>query len=151
MQKKIKQVYVPYWVWEDYNSGMWRKVDSETEKTMLNKAIEFTSDHIQYGNAMKEVIGTWRKTMLNTLTNPSVNKRAFLGHCAVCYKFGIPEYITRKAWKQLTDKQRILADHVAQKTIDEWQKNYILKSKDTLNHGRKNVTSQDYQIKLKLE
>lgn len=115
---KIDRVYIPYWMWEDWINGMWRKVENEGE--LLLQAVEFTGDHIRYGNAMKEVIIAWPNTMLNSLTNASINRRAFLGHCAVCYKIGIPEYIVRQAWKLLTNDQRVLADEVAQETINEW-------------------------------
>lgn len=119
-QKKIKQVYVPYWEWEDWINGMWRKLKQEDEPLQLQKAIEFTGDWNRYGEAMQNVINAWPRTMLNSLTNPSINKRAFLGHCAVQFAIGIPEYITRLAWRELTDQQRFDADAVAQRTIDEW-------------------------------
>jgi hypothetical protein len=118
---KIKQVWVPYWEWEDWLNGMWAKGD----ETKLPEAIMFTGDHLKYGSAMREVISAWPRTMLNSLTNPSINKRAFLGHCAVSFKLGIQESITRSAWKELTDQQRYLADLVAQSTIDEWRSKYI--------------------------
>jgi hypothetical protein len=126
----IKQVYVPFWEWEDYINGMWRKVTKEQEIEMLIKAIEFTGDHIKYGNAMLEVSQKWPKTMLNTLTNQNINKRAFIGHCAVQYKIQIPEYITRMAWKELTNKQRFLADNVAEKTI----KHYLNETRNSRLH-----------------
>lgn len=119
---KIKQVYIPYWEWEDWKNGMWSKSDNESE--LLKLAIEFTGDYLKYGQAMKEVIIAWPKTMLNSLTNNSINKRAFLGHCAVSFKLSIPEYITRMAWKELSDKQRHNADKIAQETINNWIKDY---------------------------
>lgn len=125
----IKQIWIPYWEWEDWLNGMWGKsIDEEVD---LQQAIEFTGNWQQYGNAMLDVIFAWQRTMLNSLTNPSVNKRAFLGHCAVSYKLNIPEYITRQAWKYLTDKQRYDADLIAQQTIDEWKKDYS----SILKHG----------------
>lgn len=119
---KINRVYIPYWDWEDWINGMWRKVENEDE--LLQQAVEFTGDHVRYGHAMKEVVIAWPNTMLNSLTNTSINRRAFLGHCAVCYKIGTPEYIVRRAWKLLTDEQRFLADDIAQKTINEWLGKY---------------------------
>jgi len=118
----LKQVYIPYTEWEDWINGMWRKVSPEDEIIMLKQAIDFTGDHIIYGQAMSEVINAWPKTMLNSLTNTSINRRAFLGHCAVCYKTKIPEYITRRAWKELTNEQRINANKVAQQNIDQYAK-----------------------------
>lgn len=124
----MKQLYIPYWDWEDWLNGMWRKLDPEEEQNMLNKAIEFTGDYKKYGGAMKRVIIEWPKTMLNSITNKSINRRAFLGHCACCLEFGCPEYITRMAWKELTERQRRDADIVAQSVIDHW----------VIEHERKN-------------
>ncbi len=125
---KEKQTYVHYEKWEDWINGMWRRCEKEEEERLLKIAIEFTGDHLRYGEAMKEVVTEWKNTMLNSLTNVSINRRAFLGHCAVSYKLNIPEYITRMAWKELTDMQRTLADMAAQRVIDR----YIIE------HGRKN-------------
>ena len=135
----MTQVYIPYWEWEDYLNGMWSKGDA----SRLQEAITFTGDHIKYGSAMKEVITAWPRTMLNSLTNPSINKRAFLGHCAVSFKLGIQEVITRAAWKELTDQQRYLADLVAQSTIDEWK----IKYDSTLQHGNADAIQMEYQMK----
>lgn len=126
-RQMIKQVWIPYWEWEDFINGMWSKSKDETAD--LKTAIEFTGDHIRYGNAMKKVIIAWPRTMMNSLTNSSINKRAFLGHCAASFELSIPEYITRMAWKQLTDEQRFNADKVAQQTIDEWTTTYESRNK----------------------
>lgn len=125
----IEQIYIPYWKWEDWYNGMWRKLTKENEQIYLKKAIEFTGDHLKYGKAMNVVINKWNNTMVNSLTNPGINKRAFLGHCACCYETKCPEYITRMAWKHLTEKQRYLADKVAQQTIDKWLVNYAEKNR----------------------
>lgn len=117
---KTKRVYIKWYEWEDFQNGMWRTVGEVEENDFLIKAIDFTGDHVRYGNAMKQVVNLWPKTMLHNLTNPSMNKRAFLGHCACCWYFNCPEYITRRAWKELTEEQRFLADKVAQETINKW-------------------------------
>ncbi len=137
----IKQVYIPYWYWEDWLNGMWSKTEFD-----IKLAISFTGNHKKYGNAMKKVIKKWPYTMLNSLTNPSINKRAFLGHCAASYAIKCPEYVTRLAWGELTDKQRYLADKVAQETIDEWREKYL----NTLKRGNKDVISMGYQMKFQL-
>lgn len=118
----MTRFYVPYWEWEDWKNGMWGKSDNEERD--LAHAIEFTGDHVRYGDAMKTVISAWPYTMLNSLTNTGTNRRAFLGHCAVTFATGIPEYITRMAWKHLTDTQRESADAQAQKCINEYETEY---------------------------
>jgi len=145
--REIKQVYIPYWKWEDYKSGMWSIVPKDKEDEMLRKAIKFTSDHKKYGRAMVEVVFKWRHTMSNSLTNPSINRFAFLGHCAVTYKLGIPEQITRKAWGFLTEQQRVLANNEAKKTIEKWRIEYLNTSK----HGEIDATKKEYQMRLQLK
>lgn len=135
----MKQIWVPYWDWEDWINGMW----GEAIPGQLEQAIAFTSDHVQYGQAMQDVIIAWPRTMLNSLTNTSINQRAFLGHCAVSYRLQIPESVTRQAWKELTDDQRISADHVAQQTIDEWKRKY----ESTYAPGSSDVTQMDCPTK----
>ena len=118
----MKQQYIHYLEWEDFHAGMWRRSDDEAGD--LVKAIEFTGNAERYGAAMKRVVKEWPRTMLHNLTNASMNKRAFVGHCAVCLELDIPEYITRLAWRELTEEQRIAADAVAEETIAQWKKEY---------------------------
>lgn len=94
---KIIQVWTPYIEWEDWLNGMWRKVETGERDELLRQAIEFTGNWERYGAAMREVILAWPRTMLNHLTNTSINQRAFVGHCAVCFKVGMPESVTREA------------------------------------------------------
>jgi hypothetical protein len=114
--------YVPYWLWEDYLNSMWNKLDKNLESEMLQKAIEFTGNWKIYGEAMGQVIIAWPNTMKNSLTNISINRRAFLGHCACSYAFNCPEYITRQAWHNLSLQQQIDADKIAQAHINNYEK-----------------------------
>jgi len=118
----MKQIFHPYTKWEDYKNGMWRKVDIDTEKSMLTQAITFIGNHLEYGKAMIRVINEWKITCEHNLTDNSINQKAFIGHCAVCLQLGIPEYITRMAWHHLTEKQQIDANKMADIAIKEWNK-----------------------------
>jgi len=119
-RSKIRQVFIPYHEWEDWLNGMWNKGD----ESQLQAAVDFTGDWQRYGEAMGEVIIAWPRTIINSLTNVSINRRAFLGHCAVCFKLQIPESITRQAWGMLTDQQRFDADAIAEKHIKHWEYEY---------------------------
>lgn len=123
------QQWVQYNDWEDWKNGMWRKLPAIEEEFILATAIEFTGKWIDYGAAMGEVIVEWPKTMVNSLSNNSINRRAFLGHCACQFKLGIPEYITRLAWRELTNQQRFDADKIAEIHIKNWVKNYEVKNR----------------------
>lgn len=117
----MKRIYKPYTVWEDYLNGMWRKLPTEMEAEAISEAVIFTGDHKRYGLAMGEVMEAWTNTMLNTLTNVNVNRKAFLGHCAVQYKINIPEYITRIAWGYLSNEQRFMANKEAEMRIKHFE------------------------------
>lgn len=123
------QKYTPYTEWEDWINGMWRKLPVDEENEYIEKAILFTGNHLLYGAWMKVVINVWPCTMLNSMTNVSINRRAFLGHCACSLAFDCPEYITRIAWHRLTEDQRMLADRVAQEIINKWVREYEEKNR----------------------
>lgn len=125
----LNRIYIPYTEWEDFKYGMWRKLPSNEEDKMLKICIKFTGDYLKYGQAMSEVIFKWNNTMLNSLTNISINRKAFLGHCAAQYKINCPEYITRMAWKYLSLEQQILANKQAEINIKKWQQQHEIKNR----------------------
>lgn len=139
----MKQIYIPYILWEDFHAGMWRKLPKDQEPIFLSRAIEFTGNTEIYGMAMQIVIDEWPLTMLNSLTNPGINKRAFLGHCATQWAENIPEYITRQAWYQLTQEQRTLADEQAEICI----KKYLT----ILQHGSNDAIPMVYRTKPQMK
>ncbi len=117
--------YIHWEKWECQQNGMWRSLPKEQEEEVLCKAIEFTGNHELYGDAMKKVIFLWENSMKHFLSNPSVNKKAYIGHCAAQYAINCPEYITRQAWKHLSENQRILADKVAWECYLKFKKNKL--------------------------
>lgn len=118
-------MFYPYYQWEDFKFGMWRKCSSHEEREFLSKAISFTGNHIEYGMAMRRVIKEWPVACYQNLTDLNLNRRAFIGHAACCLEFGCPEYITRMAWAELTDTQRLLANKEADIAIQLWFENQI--------------------------
>jgi len=117
----MQQIYHPYWEWECYKNGMWRKETKEYEKENLGITIEFTGDYNLYGKAMIKAVNQWHKSCDNFLSNTSINRRAYIGHAACCIELGLPEYLVRQAWWMLTERKRILADNEATKAIKIWE------------------------------
>lgn len=120
----IKQVWHKYWLWEDYQNGMWRKESKQYEQDNLQAVIDFTGNHILYGMYMLLVVNKWSFSMEHNLTNSSINQKAYVGHCACCLYAAYPEYLVRSAWKHLTNEQRTKANEMAYKAIKTWQKEY---------------------------
>lgn len=144
----MKQIFHPYYLWEDYENGMWSRVSKKEEQRMLPLAVEFTGDHIKYGKAMLRVIREWPYSCENNLTNKNHNRMAWIGHAAVTLELGIPEYITRAAWGRLSQKQKDDANRMAMNAINTWIRERG--SKITLQPGKTGVTRTEYQTMLQL-
>jgi hypothetical protein len=117
----MKQIYHKYEKWEDFKFGMWRKESKVYDETEIKKVIEFTGDHIIYGNAMLRVINEWPVSCEHNLTNLSINRKAWIGHAACCIENGWPEYLVRYAWGFLTEDQRNKANNQARIAILKWE------------------------------
>lgn len=102
---------------------MWGEVDDV--KGFLSKAINFTGDHVLYGNYMRRVIAGWPISCENALTDPHINQKAWIGHAACALAIQCPENITRRAWKELTGEQQYLANQEAIRAIQSWKDDYI--------------------------
>lgn len=120
----MKQIYHNYETWEDWINGMWSVVGKEQEEKMLPLAIEFTGNAELYGAAMIQVVYEWPISCEQNLTNSSINRKAWIGHAACCLEFGWPEYIVRRAWKYLSEKQQVKANRKAQQAISIWIENH---------------------------
>lgn len=144
----MKRIYHPYHKWEEFHLGMWRKESKTYESENLPLIIEFTGNHIEYGKAMIRVINEWKFSCENTLTNESINRKAWIGHAACCIQYGWPEYLVRVAWGKLTERQQLLANNEAEKAIKLWELNH--KSQTTLNYGKTDAMQTEYQMKLRL-
>jgi hypothetical protein len=100
---------------------MWRKATKNEEDSYLSLAISFTGDHKIYGSYMRRVVHEWPVACEHNLTDLSQNRKAWIGHAAICLANGCPEYITRAAWAHLSSEQQRLANGEAQRAIDNWE------------------------------
>lgn len=119
---KLPRVYHPVSDWEEVPANMWG--EATDPKMMLEQAIAFTSDHVEYGSYMMRVVNEWPVSCENALTDHSLNQKAWLGHAAAAMALACPEDITRKAWGFLTDEQRLLANKAAERAIRYWSDRY---------------------------
>ncbi len=119
---KFERIYWPVTSWEEVAANMWG--EATDAKSMLEQAIAFTGDHVEYGSYMLRVIREWPISCENALTDSSLNQKAWVGHAACALALNCPEDITRKAWGYLTDEQRLLANKAAARAIREWSDAY---------------------------
>lgn len=144
----MERIYHPYWKWECYKSGMWRKESKEYEQNLFDEIISFIGNHTAYGKSMLKAVKFWKYSCENFLTNVSINRLAYIGHAGCCIEKGYPEYLVRRAWKLLNENQRYLANKEAEKAVKIWIQQKELQ--DILRVGKKGVTKTEYQMKLQL-
>jgi len=116
----MDRIYHPYWLWEETYTNMWGHVKDRAK--YLKIAIEFTGDHIKYGEFMRHVVDEWRYSCEHNLSNIAQNRRAWIGHAACAFAFDCPEDIVREAWAQLTDDEREAANNEADIAIGIWER-----------------------------
>jgi len=121
----LKRIYHHYSKWEE--TPMWKTVSREQEKILLQKAIEFTGNAKLYGKYMLKAIKLWVISCEHNLTCNGINKQAWIGHAACYIAIECPEYITRLAWRHLTQEQQDEANKMADKAIKLWERNYAKK------------------------
>lgn len=118
----MKQIFYQYREWEDYQNGLYSVVSKEKENIYINKAVFLLTNEKLLFEIMYKVITEWKISSRQNLSDVTCNRKSWLGQSACCYYSKTPEYLTRKAWVSLTQKQMDKANNIANKVIDIWEK-----------------------------
>jgi hypothetical protein len=122
----MKQIYHPYWLWEDYKAGMYNTPYEIYEVNICN-CVELLCNSILFYETMQKLVNDWKYASEVNLTNKSCNRRAWLGAAACCYKLNQEEVITRFAWNRISNKQQSKANDIANRIINDYElKNHYL-------------------------
>jgi hypothetical protein len=116
----MKVDFRPYTEWEDWQAGMYRDVSREEEERLTAAAASLLSDPHRLASAMREVTTEWKNSSEANLHEPP-NNRAWLGQAACAFAENVPEQLTRAAWGTITDAERMQANRIADRVIDEWK------------------------------
>jgi len=119
----IKRVFHPYTLWEDYKCGFYDNCTGADKDNMLLKSIEMFNDEKLTKKYMNKVIETWKYSCEQNLTNPSMNKIAYIGQGACCLYAGVPSTVTMEAWSHLTDLVKERSNDLAKEVISNWDNN----------------------------
>lgn len=144
----MTEVYTPYWDWECYKNGLWRLVSKNERDSLIDECMSLMTNEKAFTDSMREACFAWENSMLNFLTSNSINKRAYLGQCGVCFKTGIPAIVTKHCWKHISPDKQNRLNHNAENIIKEWKRDCAQKLMTTLASGRNGVTRMAYQMNL---
>lgn len=119
--KDLERIYHPFTSWEDYKNGMYETI-CFMDPQVLIKDCEMTLKCPEWlWESMQFVSHNWINAAEHNLSNTHRNRQAWLGQAACCFSHGAPEYITKLAWNNLSEKEQAVANKVADSVIEEWE------------------------------
>jgi len=117
----MKPIYHDYRKWEDYKNGMFSRYKKEDEEKLISLAVKVLSNTILFDEILSKVYNEWIYSKEENLSKKGGNRQSWLGQAACCYEYKVPEVLTRKAWALLSNKERYLANKVADKYINGYE------------------------------
>lgn len=111
----MKQIFYPYYEWEDFKNGMYQV--SVNEEQIIEDAVFLLRNEKLFFETAKDVLKYWVKSSDVNLSNKNINRQSWIGQSACCYKCKCNEKSTRIAWSRLSDEEKERANKVADKII----------------------------------
>lgn len=123
---KINQIFHHFSKWEDYKFGFY-DTTCDSSKEHIKKSIDLLSNQNEFYKYAKRVITEWVYSCEHNLTDPSLNKIAYIGQSACCLKNNTPSFVTRNAWQYIDEDIQIMANNTAKKILKEWKIKHLQK------------------------
>jgi hypothetical protein len=90
-----------------------------TAEDCQNKYAEFLRDSKLFKKSAFRVIDEWTNSTEHNLSNPNMNRIAWIGQSSICIHCGIPSKY-RGGYHLLTPKEQLQADSIALEVINYW-------------------------------
>lgn len=121
---KMDRIYHTWDKWECYPSGFFenKPPNGMTDEECEQKYCELLQDIPEFKRVLLILIEQWKNSCEHNLTNERMNRIAWMGQAALCYKYGIPARY-RGGYNLLTDQQKQAADDAALEIINVWMAN----------------------------
>jgi ParB-like chromosome segregation protein Spo0J len=110
--------------WECYQAGFYETKPPKGMTADNCRAFykELLTDIPEFERILQLVIIEWKHSCEHYLTNSAMNRVAWLGQAALCYKHGIPSEF-RGGYGLLTEEQQLSADETALWALNIWLEN----------------------------
>jgi len=117
----MDRIYHRYEFWEDHKAGFYDNISGKNKDEMIKKVVEMFSSAELTEKFMLSVIENWTYSCEHNLSNPALNKIAYIGQSACCLYAGVPSTITMFAWSLVEEKYRKQADKIAESVLKKWE------------------------------
>ena len=117
----MERIYHTWDKWECYPAGFYedRPPNGMTVEECEEQYRQLLSDVDLFGSVLEKVIVEWKNSCEHYLTNPNMNRIAWLGQAALCYHLGIPSRF-RGGYNLLNPEQQKAADEKALEYLNKW-------------------------------
>lgn len=142
----MNRIYFPYWEWECFKNGVYDSpIKDKDYECIVNS---FFNDKEKTNDFMGRVIEEWVISCEHFLSNPNINKIAWLGQSSLCLYEKVPNLTTMKYWSSLPLGVQERSNEIASNNIKTWEEKtrYI----NLLKIGKARVMKEGYQTKLPL-
>jgi hypothetical protein len=128
------RIFHPFELWECQKSGFYETKPPKGLNADNCRAYyrDLLTDIPEFERVLSLVISEWKYSCEHYLTNSAMNRIAWLGQAALCYKYKIPSEF-RGGYGLLTEAQQLAADEAALRALNAWMKA----------NGRPDVEMQD--------
>lgn len=117
----MKRIYHPWHEWECYPAGFYETVAPGGMSTDEAKLLycEFLRDTERFKRALERVTNEWPNSCEHFLSNPDINRIAWLGQASMCIATGVPSCF-RGGFHLLAADEKTKANAAARATLKTW-------------------------------
>ncbi|NTU49499.1 MAG: hypothetical protein HGA87_01145 [Desulfobulbaceae bacterium] len=118
----MRRIYHHWEKWECFKAGFYDKSppDGISKEEALQMYADFLADSDRFKSAINEVFKHWPHSCEQFLTNPEINRVAWLGQASMCITTGVPSFF-KSGFRLLSEKQQAVANKVSADAIQEWE------------------------------
>jgi hypothetical protein len=124
----VERLWHPWHLWECYPAGFFEPPPIDYSGEEIYR--EFLSDSEAFAQGLRLVITGWKYSCEQNLTNPSMNRIAWLGQASACIVRHVPS-CCRSGFSLLTPLEQTRANSLARKYLHKWLTAQKRKSRDT--------------------
>jgi len=127
---QTKQIWHPYWEWECFKNGFYASIPASQKEELRKECSYFLGDLTKFKEGINLVIFEWVKSCENFLTNPNINRIAWMGQASCCRVLGLSSY-NRGGFYLLSERKQKEANQLALNEIIKYIKEKNNENKST--------------------
>lgn len=114
------RIFHTYDKWECHKAGFYAtKHPVMSHEECEAEFVNVLTDLPLFAKLLNGVITEWKHSCEHYLSNSTMNRIAWLGQAAVCFKSGVPSRYST-AWQQLSEHQQAEANKIALSALNKW-------------------------------